>query len=122
MSHIEYEKAQKRKKRLKIASHLLAAVNIVLGFFCLFTFAAAMRCVIGLSTEIYYLSKAWWQQVAFIAVAILFVAVSLGGQHLYEKELIDKGRRLPIAFVVITCIELLFYAACRLLPNLYFSM
>ena len=121
MSHIEYEQEQKRKKRLKAISHILAVVNIVIGFFCLWEFAAAMRYVIGFSTEIYWLSKAWWQQVAFIFVAILFMAVVLGGQYLYEKEMVEKGRKVPISFIVLTAIEIVFLVVCWLITVFYFA-
>ena len=121
MSHIEYEQEQKRKKRLKAISHILAVVNIVIGFFCLWEFAAAMRYVIGFSTEIYWLSKAWWQQVSFIFVAILFMAVVLGGQYLYEKEMVEKGRKVPISFIVLTAIEIVFLVVCWLITVFYFA-
>ena len=121
MSHIEYEQEQKRKNRLKIISHILAVVNIVIGFFCLWEFAAAMRYVIGFSTEIYWLSKAWWQQVSFIFVAILFMAVVLGGQYLYEKEMVEKGRKVPISFIVLTAIEIVFLVVCWLITVFYFA-
>ena len=120
MSHIEYEQAQKRKKRLQMISHLLAVVNIFIGFFCLWEFAAAMRYVIGFSTEIYWLSKAWWQQVSFIFVAILFMAVILGGQYLYEKELVEKGRKVPVSFVILSAVEVIFYVICWLITKYYF--
>lgn len=121
MNHIEYEQEQRKKKRIRMLSHVLAVVNIVIGFFCLWEFAAAMRYVIGFSTEIYWLSKAWWQQVSFIFVAILFMAVVLGGQYLYEKEMVEKGRKLPISFIVISACELIFLLVCWLITVFYFS-
>ena len=117
MSHIEYEQELKRKNRIKLLSHALAAVNILIGFFCLWEFAAAMRFVIGFSTEIYWLSKAWWQQVSFILVAILFMAVTLFGQHLYEKAMLRKGHRLPLSYIVITACELMFVLIYRLISR-----
>ena len=120
MSHIEYEQEQKRKNRIKLLTHVLAAVNIFIGFFCLWEFAAAMRYVIGFSTEIYWLSKAWWQQVAFILVAILFMAVILFGQHLYEKAMIEKGKKIPVSFIVISACELIFLLVCWLITVYYF--
>ena len=121
MNHIEYEQERKRKNRSKVISHILAVVNIVIGFFCLWEFAAAMRYVIGFSTEIYWLSKAWWQQVSFIFVAILFMAVVLGGQYLYEKEMVEKGRKVPISFIVLTAIEIVFLVVCWLITVFYFA-
>ena len=121
MSHIEYEQELKRKNRIKLLSHALAAVNILIGFFCLWEFAAALRFVIGFSTEIYWLSKAWWQQVAFIFVAILFMVVVLGGQYLYEKEMVEKGRKVPISFIVLTAIEIVFLVVCWLITVFYFA-
>ena len=120
MNHIEYEQAQKRKSRKKWLSHIFAVVNIFIGFFCLWEFAAAMRYVIGFSTEIYWLSKAWWQQVAFILVAILFIGVIFGGQYLYEKEMLEKERKLPVSFVLITSLELIFLLVCWLITKYYF--
>ncbi len=120
-SHAEYELEQKKRSRIKLITHLMAIVNIVIGFFCLWEFAAAMRYVIGFSTEIYWLSKAWWQQVSFIFVAILFMFVVLGGQYLYEKEMLEKGRKVPISFAVLTAIELVFLLVCWLITEFYFS-
>ena len=120
MNHIEYEREQKKRSRIRLLSHAFAAVNIVIGFFCLWEFAAAMRYVIGFSREIYWLSKAWWQQVAFIFVAILFMAVILGGQYLYEREMIGKGRKVPISFIVISVCELIFLLVCWLITVFYF--
>ena len=122
MSHIEYEQELKRKNRIKLLSHALAAVNILIGFFCLWEFAAAMRFVIGFSTEIYWLSKAWWQQVSFILVAILFMAVILFGQHLYEKAMLEKGRKLPLSFIIISACELIFLLICWLITKFYFPV
>ena len=60
MSHIEYEQEQKRIGRIKLLTYVFTLVNIVIGFFCMWEFAAAMRYVIGFSYRIYWLSKAWW--------------------------------------------------------------
>ena len=120
MNHIEYEKNEKKKRRVKLISHLYTVINIVIGFFCLWEFAAAMRYVIGFSTEIYWLSKAWWQQVAFIAVAIIFVGVILSSQYLYEKEMLKKDRLFPVSFIVISAAELVFVLVCYLITVYYF--
>ena len=120
MSHIEFEQEQKRISRIKLLTYIFALVNIVIGFFCMWEFAAAMRYVIGFSYHIYWLSKAWWQQVSFIAVAILFIVIVLLGQYLYEKEMLKKGRKVPISFIVITTCELIFLLACWLITVYYF--
>ena len=122
MNHIDYELAEKAKNRKKLLSHIFAAVNIVIGFFCLFYFAMAMRYVIGFSEEIYWLSKSWWQQFAIIIVAVIFMGVILGGQFLYEREMLQKGRKIPISFIVISACELVFLIACYLITVFYFSI
>lgn len=120
MNHIEYERNEKKKGRIKLISHLLVVVNIIIGFFCLWEFATAMRYVIGFSEEIYWLSKSWWQQVAFIGVAMIFISVILVAQYLYEKEMIKKGRKLPVSFIVVTACELVFLIVCYLITVYYF--
>ena len=122
MSHTEFEQEQKRQMRIKLTAHALAAVNIIIGFFCVWEFAAAMRYVIGFSYKIYWLSKAWWQQISFIIVAILFVAVVLVGEHLYEKEMLEKGRKVPVSFIVISACELVFLLVCWLITVFYFPI
>ena len=120
MNHIEYERNEKEKRKKKLLSHIFAAVNIFIGFFCLFEFAMAMRYVIGFSEEIYWLSKSWWQQVAIIILAMIFMGVILGGQSLYENEMLKKGRKIPISFIVITVCELVFLLVCYLITVYYF--
>ena len=118
MNHIEYEKKEKRETRIRLLSHVLVVVNIVIGFFCLWWFVSAARIVITFS-NLYYLSKAWWQHVAVIIVAIVFIAITLIGQNLYEKEMVVKGRKLPISFIIISACELVFLIACMLIIRFY---
>ena len=103
----------------KALSHAYALLDAVIAFFAVWTFASMMRIVVGLSTDVYWLAKAWIQQVSFIGVSILMFLAIIGGQHLFERAMLAKKVWLPRSFLVITALLLMAYAACKIVIVTY---
>lgn len=108
------EMARKDENKRKILSHIYAGVDCVIGFFAAWWFFSMMRNEVGLSTSVYWLAKASIQQWSFMAVAIIILGLILGGQALYEREMIKKERWLPISFLVISGVLFALYLGCRI--------
>jgi hypothetical protein len=103
----------------KALSHAYAFLDAAIAFFAVWEFARMMRLVIGLSTDVYWLAKAWIQQVSFIGVSILMFVAIIGGQHLFEKAMLKKKVWLPISFFVITGALAASFAAFRIVILTY---
>ncbi len=86
----------------KVLSHAYAFLDAIIAFFAVWQFAHMMRLVVGLSTDVYWLAKAWIQQASFIAVSILMFVAIIFGQHLFERAMLKKRIWLPMSFIVIT--------------------
>jgi hypothetical protein len=103
----------------KVLSHAYAFLDAIIAFFAVWQFALMMRIVVGLSTDVYWLAKAWIQQVSFIAVSILMFVAIIGGQHLFERAMLKKKIWLPKSFFVITAALAAAYAAFEIVILTY---
>jgi hypothetical protein len=115
MTHTENRNETGRK----LLSHAYAFVDAVIAFFAVWAFAQMMRLVIGLSTDVYWLAKAWIQQISFIIVSILMFCSIIGGQHLFEHAMLKKKIWLPKSFLIITGVLAAAYAAFQLVIYTY---
>ncbi len=95
----------------KALSHVYSLLDGVVAFFAAWEFAQMMRIVVGFSTDVYWLAKAWIQQVSFIAVSILLFGSIIGGQHLFERAMLKKNVWFPMSFLVVTMILVMAYGA-----------
>jgi len=103
----------------KILSYVYSLVDTVVGFFVVWTFFSMLRVVVGMSTEIFWLSKALIQQVSFILMATLMCVIVIFVQWLYEKAMNQKDNYLPKSFIVVTAIMLAVYGILKLIVLFY---
>ena len=90
-----------------------ALANMVMAFFAAWTVYGAVRLCVGLSGEIYWLSKALIQQLAIIGVMIALLVGTLVAQHAYEETMHHKNTWLPRSFAAVSGGILLIYAAAK---------
>lgn len=103
----------------KALSHAYAFLDAIIAFFAVWQFALMMRIVVGLSTDVYWLAKAWIQQVSFIGVSILMFIAIIGGQHLFERAMLKKKIWLPKSFLIITAVLAAAYGAFQVVVLTY---
>jgi hypothetical protein len=108
-------KAQRTRALRKALSHGYALFDAALAFFAVWTFASMMRVAVGLSQSVYWLAKAWIQQVAIIGVAVLMLVLVIGGQHLFERAMLEKEVWLPKSFLAITALMVLVYGVSKII-------
>ena len=113
-------KARERKAMLhKILSYVYSMIDTVVGFFVVWTFFSMLRVVVGMSTEIFWLSKALIQQVSFIVVALVMCVVVIVGQWLFESSMNKNGTFMPKSFIIMTAILLVVYGVLKLIVLFY---
>lgn len=105
--------------RRKALSHVYAFLDAIIAFFAVWEFAHMMKLTVGLSTNVYWLAKAWIQQVSFIAVSILMFAAIIGGQHLFERAMLKKRVWLPKSFLILTALLAAAYGVFRIVIHTY---
>lgn len=114
---------RKRAARLQAARKALAygyaLVNLVMAFFAAWTVYGAVRLCVGLSGEIYWLSKALIQQLAIIGIMIALLVGTLIAQHGYEQAMRRKNTWLPRSFAAVSGGILLIYAVAKAVVMLY---
>lgn len=114
---------RKRKARLQTARKALAygyaLVNLVMAFFAAWTVYGAVRLCVGMSGEIYWLSKALIQQLTIIGVMIALLVGTLVAQHGYEQAMHRKNTWLPCSFAAVTGGILLIYTVAKAVVMLY---
>lgn len=109
-------KARERKAMLhKILSYVYSMIDTVVGFFVVWTFFSMLRIVVGMSTEIFWLSKALIQQVSFIVVALVMCVVVIVGQWLFESSMNKNDTSMPKSFIIMTAILLVVYGVLKLI-------
>ena len=116
---IRTSSTQRKEMIRKILSHVYSFVDTFIGFFVMWTFFAMMRNVVGLSTEIYWLSKSTIQQVSFIAVALVVCCVVIMGQWLFERSMNRHDTYVPKSFIVMTAALIAAYAVCKFVVLFY---
>lgn len=124
MTHIDprYEQTRKRERKEmlhKVLSYLYSLVDTVVGFFVVWTFFSMLRVVVGMSTEIFWLSKALIQQVSFILMATVMCLIVIFVQWLYERDMNRRDTNLPKSFVIVTAILLAAYGILKLIVLYY---
>lgn len=119
MTHTDSAEVRKLNNRRKLLSHAYSFFDAIIAFFAVWTFAQMMRISIGLSTDVYWLAKAWIQQVSFIGVSILMFCAIIGGQYLFERGMIKKQVWLPKSFFVVTALIALVYGVCKIIVMTY---
>lgn len=124
MTHIDprYEQVRKRERKEmlhKILSYVYSMIDTVVGFFVVWTFFSMLRVVVGMSTEIFWLSKALIQQVSFIIMATVMCIVVIFVQWLYEKAMNEKDTCFPKSFAIVTGILVVVYAVLKLIVLFY---
>ena len=82
-------------------------------------FFSMLRVVVGMSTEIFWLSKALIQQVSFIVVALVMCVVVIVGQWLFESSMNKNGTFMPKSFIIMTAILLVVYGVLKLIVLFY---
>ena len=110
---------QRKETIRKILSHIYSFVDTFIGFFVMWTFFAMMRNVVGLSTEIYWLSKSTIQQVSFIVVAMVVCCIIILGQWLFERSMNKHDTYVPKSFIVLSAGLIAAYAVCKAVVLLY---
>ena len=103
----------------KVLSNVYAFLDAIIAFFAVWEFALMLRLVVGLSTDVYWLAKAWIQQVSFISVSILMFLAVLLGQHLFEREMLKKKIWFPKSFLIITVVLAVAYGAFLVVVQTY---
>lgn len=103
----------------KILSYVYSMIDTVVGFFVVWTFFSMLRVVVGMSQEIFWLSKALIQQVSFIVMATVMCVVVIFVQWLYERAMNKKDTNFPKSFVVVTAILLAAYGILKLIVLYY---
>ena len=99
----------------KILSYVYSMIDTVVGFFVVWTFFSMLRIVVGMSTEIFWLSKALIQQVSFIVVALVMCVVVIVGQWLFESSMNKNDTSMPKSFIIMTAILLVVYGVLKLI-------
>ena len=103
----------------KALAYGYALANMAMAFFAAWTVYGAVRLCVGLSGEIYWLSKALIQQVTIIGVMIVLMLGTLVAQHGYEVTMNRKNIWLPHSFVAVSGGILLVYAAAKAVIMMY---
>jgi len=75
--------------------------------------------VVGMSTDIFWLSKALIQQVSFILMATVMCVIVIFVQWLYEKDMNKKDTWMPKSFIIVTAILLAAYGVLKLIVLFY---
>lgn len=124
MTHTDprYRETRLRERKgmvRKILSYIYSFVDTVIGFFVVWTFFSMLRVVVGMSTDIFWLSKALIQQVSFILMALIMCIVVLVAQWLFERAMNRKNTWVPKSFMVVTGVLLAVYAAFKLVVLYY---
>ena len=124
MSHTDsprdIRRVRERKALMyKVLSYVYSMVDTVIGFFVVWTFFSMMRIVVGMSSDIYWLSKALIQQVAFILVALVMCCIVIVGQWLFEKAMNARDTWMPKSFLVLTAALVLLYVVFKAVVLLY---
>lgn len=117
-----YEAVKKRERKEmlhKILSYVYSMIDTVVGFFVVWTFFSMLRVVVGMSQDIFWLSKALIQQVSFIVMATVMCVVVIFVQWLYERAMNKKDTNFPKSFVVVTAILLVAYGILKLIVLYY---
>ena len=124
MTHTDprYEAVRKRERKEmlhKILSYVYSMIDTVVGFFVVWTFFSMLRVVVGMSQDIFWLSKALIQQVSFIVMATVMCIVVIFVQWLYERAMNKKDTYFPKSFAVVTAILLVAYGILKLIVLYY---
>ena len=117
-----YESVRRRERKEllhKVLSYVYSLIDTIVGFFVVWTFFSVLRVVVGMSSEIFWLSKALIQQVSFIIMATLMCVIVIFVQWLYERAMNKKDTNFPMSFVVVTGILLAVYGVLKLIVIFY---
>jgi uncharacterized membrane protein len=117
-----YLEAKARERKLmvhKVLSYVYSMLDTVVGFFVVWTFFSVLRIVVGMSTEIFWLSKALIQQVSFIVVALIMCVAVIIGQWLFERSMDKNDTYMPKSFIVMTAALLVIYGVLKLIVLYY---
>ena len=124
MTHTDprYESVRRRERKElihKVLSYVYSVIDTVVGFFVVWTFFSMLRVVVGMSSEIFWLSKALIQQVSFILMATIMCVIVIFVQWLYERAMNMKDTNFPKSFVVVTGILIAVYGVLKLIVIFY---
>ena len=119
MNHTERARESRNTVYRKLLSYGYALVNMAMAFVAVWTVYGAVRVCVTLSEDIYWLSKAFIQQMTII-VAMLFLMIgTLVAQHGYEAIMNNKKTWLPRSFVVVSACNELVYAVSKIIILTY---
>lgn len=103
----------------KAVAYLYSLVIMAIAFFAGWTFFSLLKVVVGLNTNVYWLSKALIQQVSFIIVMMILCVLYFLSAYMFETAMIKKDTWFPKSFIFFAAGLGLFYAICKIIVITY---